>query len=378
MSSTDKTQSNEPLSHRHVLNLVPGQGADTLFNSIPFGVLTFDAQWRITEANPLARDMLAVGDTLEEALAAGLTADQALSCRQELGRVLLEGHPCTCEDLAYSLNGRNTLLRFFCAPLPGEDTSEVAGGMLLIEDITARRAMENDLADAERLAAVGKLAARVAHELNNPLDGILRYLNLALRLADEQELDKITQYLGESRKGLMRMVHIVSDLLEFSRSTYNAFQEADVNKILEDAVKAMESLAEDNHVEVSRDYGRNLPNIRSGNLFQVFSNLIKNAVDAMDEGGHLALKTSCDQHHLLIEFANTGPGLSAEAAKKLFEPFFTTKAPGKGTGLGLAICKDIVERYDGQIKAENRAQGGATFTITIPLERTSRGATVQR
>lgn len=374
MTSVDKTQKNERLSHRQGLNLLLGQVADSLFDSIPFGVLTFDPQLRITDANPLARKMLAPADNLKDALDAGLTPEQALPCRERLAHALADGNPCTCENLAYSLNGRNTLLRFICTPLPDEGNQEVIGGILLIEDVTARRVMENDLADAERLAAVGKLAARVAHELNNPLDGILRYLNLALRLADQQQLDKIAQYLGESRKGLMRMVHIVSDLLEFSRSTYNAFQEADVNKILEDAVKAMESLADDTRVEITRHYGRDLPNIRSGNLFQVFSNLIKNAIDAMSNGGQLELTTTCNRHHLLIEFADTGTGLSAETNKKLFEPFFTTKAPGKGTGLGLAICRDIVERYDGQIKAQNRPQGGALFTVTIPLERTSRGA----
>ena len=230
------------------------------------------------------------------------------------------------------------------------------------------------MASAERLAAVGKLAASVAHELNNPLDGILRYINLALRIAEADQQEKLADYLRQSRKGLQRMVQIISELLEFSRSTYSSFQEADINKIVEEAVKTLESQTQENQIEIIRSYSRDMPNIRSGNLFQVFCNLIKNAIDAMGSGGKLEVTTRCDQYNLFIEFADTGTGLSKEVRDKLFEPFYTTKAPGKGTGLGLAISRDIVERYNGQILADNRPTGGSVFTVFIPLERTSRGA----
>jgi len=220
---------------------------------------------------------------------------------------------------------------------------------------------------------VGKLAARVAHELNNPLDGILRYINLALRVLEERGETNASRYLQESRKGLLRMVQIISELLEFSRSTYSAMEEADINKIVEDAAQAMEAAAAANHVEVRRHYSPDMPNIRSGNLFQVFCNIIKNACDAMPDGGTLEITTCCDAHHAIIAFADTGCGLSEEVRKKLFDAFFTTKPTGKGTGLGLAICKDIVERYGGEIHAENRPEGGSIFRVLIPLERTSRG-----
>ena len=107
--------------------------------------------------------------------------------------------------------------------------------------------------------------------------------------------------------------------------------------------------------------------IRSSNLYQVFCNLIKNAVDAMHGHGQLTVTISCRDDMLSVAFKDTGKGFAPESAEELFEPFYTTKGHGKGTGLGLAICKDIVEKYDGSIKAENNPDRGSTFTVELPL-----------
>ena len=345
--------------------------AEKVIYNLPLGVVTFNAQLRITDCNLSAQNMLATADNVAEVLDAGSDGQSDIRWDQRLSEALALGEPCTFDNVAYRHDRRSRTLHIICTPMSDEKSGEILGGILLIEDITAKMLMEDDLASSERLAAVGKLAARVAHELNNPLDGILRYINLALRLADEHKQDNSSRYLRESRKGLLRMVQIISELLEFSRSTYSAFEQADINKIVEDAARAMNSQGSDNHVEIIRRYADKMPNVRSGNLFQVFCNLIKNAIDAMPDGGKLEFRTSCDDENALIEFADTGSGLSEEIKQKLFEPFFTTKMPGKGTGLGLAICKDIVERYNGRIEAENRPEGGSVFTVSIPLESTN-------
>jgi signal transduction histidine kinase len=344
-----------------------------LIHYLPLGVVVFDMDLRITDSNPVAEMILLSSTNVAEALTLGAKQDDGHNWENSLKEVIASAKPCTFENITYSKDKRNYILQIICTPLTNRYDGRLVGGILLVDDITAKVGMERDLASAERLAAVGKLAARVAHELNNPLDGILRYINLALRLVDQEGPERANHYLQESRKGLMRMVEIISELLEFSRSTFSAFEEADINKIVEDAAKSMGSLASKNDVSVNRHYGPDMPNIRSSNLFQVFCNLTKNAINAMEGGGELTISTYCDEHDMLIEFADTGPGISDEIKKSLFEPFFTTKEPGKGTGLGLAICKDIVERFSGKIEATNREQGGCVFVVSIPLTRTSRG-----
>ncbi len=350
-----------------------GRMAQYLIEQLPLGVVAFDVDLHIRDSNPSAERMLLPGNNLEKALESISVPDGAGNWRQRLELALAQTKPSVFENVSANCHGRSLVLHIICTPLRDEINKNLSGGLLLLEDVTSKVSMENDLATAERLAAVGKLAARVAHELNNPLDGILRYINLSLRLVEQENVENIGKYLQESRKGLMRMVQIISELLEFSRSTYSAFEEADINKIVEDAVKAMQSQSDKAGVEVQRDYGKDMPNIRSGNLFQVFCNLIKNACDAMPGGGRLEIATRCDDHHVAMEFADSGTGLNPEVREKLFDAFFTTKPTGKGTGLGLAICKDIVERYGGKITADNRSQGGAVFRVMIPLERTSRG-----
>jgi signal transduction histidine kinase len=234
-------------------------------------------------------------------------------------------------------------------------------------DITEKANIQRQLADTERLATLGKLTSKVAHELNNPMDGILRYINLTMRIAEQENLEKAKEYLTQCRKGLMRMVQIVSELLEFSRSTYAPFEHVKIEQIIEDAIKTMDTRAETLNVQILSNYAAGIPEIRSGNLFQVFCNLIKNALDAMPDGGQLRISTRlAADNTAVVEFRDTGAGFAPENAKVIFEPFFTTKDKGKGTGLGLAICKDIIERYNGRITAENAPGGGSIFTVYLP------------
>jgi signal transduction histidine kinase len=228
--------------------------------------------------------------------------------------------------------------------------------------------MQRQSADIERLISMGRLASKVAHELNNPMDGILRYINLTMRIAEQEHLEKAKEYLTQCRRGLMRMVEIVSELLEFSRSSYPPFEQVKIEQIIEDAVKTMNAGAEALNVRITLNCATGLPEIRSGNLFQVFCNLVKNALDAMPDGGQLKISTHlAADNTIIVEFRDTGAGFAMENANVIFEPFFTTKDKGKGTGLGLAICKDIIERYNGRITAENAPEGGSIFTVYLPI-----------
>ena len=260
------------------------------------------------------------------------------------------------------------LLRIICTPLKTTESAQSLGGTVIIEDITEKVNTQRQLAGAEKLAAIGQLASRVAHELNNPMDGILRYVNLSLRIIEQENLEKPKEYLAQCREGLMRMVQIVSELLEFSRNSYVSFEYVKIERIIEDAVKTMEGRAEAAGVRISRSYAPNIPKIRSSNLFQVFCNLIKNALDAMPDGGQLSISTRFTADNTaIVEFCDTGVGLPTENTEAIFEPFFTTKDKVKGTGLGLAISKDIIERHGGRITAENATEGGSVFTVYLPV-----------
>ncbi len=223
------------------------------------------------------------------------------------------------------------------------------------------------LADLEKLAAIGKLASKVAHELNNPLDGILRYINLAIRIVEQENLEKPTEYLIQARQGLMRMINIISELLEFSRTAHASSEYASLEQIVDDAMKTMAGRMETAGVDVVTDFASPIPRISGGNLFQVFCNLTKNAVDAMPSGGTLTVTAAVvdDGKNVEVSFRDTGNGIAEDNIEKLFEPFFTTK--GKGVGLGLAICKEIVSRYQGSITGANAPGGGSVFTVRLPV-----------
>jgi len=224
--------------------------------------------------------------------------------------------------------------------------------------------------EIEPLLVAGRLVTKIAHELNNPLDGVLRYINLALRAIEQNNLEKPKEYLHQCRRGLMRMVQITSELLEFARSTYATSQQpVRVEQIIEDAIKTMDNRAQSQNVIIKRHYQNNPAKVNSSSLFGVFCNLIKNALDAMPEGGNLKITTQLENSDTIkIEFKDNGCGFLPTEADAIFEPFYTTKNNGRGTGLGLAICKDIIERCDGRITAESSPQKGSIFTVYLKAE----------
>jgi signal transduction histidine kinase len=347
--------------------------AEHVFHSLSLGVIVFDPELHVILRNQAATIMLPPGNRISDVLAEvaveskyqnwGIELRQAIESR---GQTHFDG--ITCRVSA----SETRMLNMVCTPMDDVATGRSIGGLMVIEDVTARLTMERRLAVSERLAAVGKLAAKVAHELNNPLDGIMRYLNLAIRVSETPgtpaEPEKVVRYLTEARKGLTRMVQILGELLEFSRSSYGTYEEANVNRYVEDAVNAMQDKALRKGVNIVCRMDGVMPGVRVGsNLFQVYCNLIKNAVDAMPDGGTLTITTAQINREVVVAFEDTGTGLP-EDPERIFQPFFTTKPSGQGTGLGLAICKDIIEKYNGRILAENRPEGGARFTVVVPIE----------
>ncbi len=340
--------------------------AESIISSLPVGIIVYDRDLRVCGANAEARRVIVLDDRVDSSLATGTDERLWGDWREFLLAAIVGGKRGEFNRVKYLSGGRQRLLHIVCIPVKDQGDS-VAGGAVVIEDVTEKAETEHQLAHAERLAAIGKVAGRVAHELNNPMDGILRYINLASRIIEQGNYDKAREYLQHSRDGLMRMMQILGELLEFSRVTYSAFDYATVDKIAADAVRSLESRAEGVNIRIIRDCPHTIGPIKVMSLFQVFCNLIKNAIDAMEGHGELIITISGSNNMLSVEFRDTGCGFAPEDTERIFEPFYTTKGAGKGTGLGLSICKDIIEKYGGRIIADNAPEGGGIFTVYLPL-----------
>lgn len=295
--------------------------------------------------------------------------------------------------------------------------------VVVVEDITERKAREQELAtrlreltemniqlkaaqsqllQAEKMAAVGQLAAGVAHEINNPIGFVSSNLNslktyaaqlLAIADADMQacaalapdhpvrkdmeiarkvnEIDflrqDITDLLKESSEGLLRVRKIVGDLKDFSHVDETEWQDADINQGLESTLNvAWNELKY--KASVVREFG-DLPTVRCipAQLNQVFLNLLVNASQAIEDKGTVTLRTRLDAPWVVVEIEDTGKGIPEEIRDRVFEPFFTTKPVGKGTGLGLSISWDIIQRHQGTISVESEVGRGSLFRIRLPI-----------
>jgi len=340
-----------------------GPVAKAITDALPIGVIVLDRNATVLGANSCAYTMVdpdgLAGD--DRGNGTGLLLPEDL--REQLKTVIDSGNSRILEG---SGAFKCAAEQFRLSGLPVDDPQASIACVLTIEDRSDVAEMQKQVADADRLAALGNLASKVAHELNNPLDGILRYVNLAMRTVEEHGLEKPCEYLDQCRRGLMRMVQIVSELLEFSRRTYASLETASVEKVIDEALRAMESRAEAQGVKLTRDFGEVPAQVRSRNLFQVFCNIAKNALDVMPNGGELKVSTGLTSGMVAVRFRDTGSGFDHVNAESMFEPFYTTKREGRGTGLGLAICKDIVERQNGRITAENAPDGGSIFTVWLP------------
>jgi two-component system NtrC family sensor kinase len=223
------------------------------------------------------------------------------------------------------------------------------------------------LVQAEKMAAIGRLAASIAHEINNPLQAIHNTLHLSLHQGLEDE--KRLQYTGMAQTEVQRLIEIVQRMLDFYRPSRGGAEPTDVNSIAENVLALARKRLEHGNVHVHTHLGSDLPPVPivADQITQVFLNIIINAIDAMPSGGDLSLETalSKDGRWALIRFTDTGTGMSPEQIANLFEPFYTTKTDG--TGLGLAISYGIVERHGGTIDVSSQPGQGTAFVVKLPM-----------
>lgn len=254
------------------------------------------------------------------------------------------------------------------SPLQGAD-GEILGVLGIARDMTETKRLERQIRHAEKLASIGQLAAGVAHEINNPLGGILNCLyNLrkgTLSPARQEE------YWTSMEHGVRRVQKIVRQLLDFSQQHEPAFSPADINRIVGQVLGLTTHLFASNRIHLETFPTNDLPSVMVDRhmIEQVLMNLILNAVQAMKNGGVLTIKTSVAEGICRVEVSDTGSGIPASVLPRIFDPFFTTKGEGEGTGLGLSVNLGIVERHGGKILVESEVGKGTTFTLCLPVSR---------
>ncbi len=240
-----------------------------------------------------------------------------------------------------------------------------------------RMLLTDNVRHVEKMALIGRLAASVAHEINNPLQVITDQAGWMDELLDEETPGKVTNFgeyrqsIGKIRNQVKRAGAITHRLLGFSRSPEGEWTQIDINEVVEDTILLLENEAQKHRITIQRKYQTAMPQVRtdSSQLQQVFLNILNNAVDAIGQDGRIEVATSLVDQRVLIEFADTGAGIPPEALGKIFDSFYTTKQKGKGTGLGLSISQSIMQRLGGDIRAENRKEGGSLLAISLPLAR---------
>lgn len=250
-----------------------------------------------------------------------------------------------------------------------DETGQIYEVVELTQDSTERKVLEAETMNAKRLALLGTLAAGIAHEVGNPLASMSTQLRLLERNRSESYID---ESLGLIQQQIDRLSLTVRDISQFARPVQNRRAICQVNTVVTEAITLMRFHRHTKDVQIEVELDKALPDTMAvkDELMQVFLNLGFNAIEAMTDGGLLSVKTYSQQDEILVEFADTGPGMSDEVRSRIFEPFFTSKEDG--LGLGLSISHKIATLHGGRIEARNRPEGsGALFTVILPIRKAS-------
>lgn len=241
-----------------------------------------------------------------------------------------------------------------------------AGSVLILEDITSRVQLEEQLQLADKMASIGLLAAGVAHEVNTPLTGISSFTQMLLDQADPD--DPRTRLLEKIERQTFRAAKIVNSLLHLSRPAQSDAAPVDLHVVVHDVLALLDHQFRAANIQVRRDLAHTSPVVRAveHKLQQVLLNLFLNARDAMPNGGWLSVATRDEGGRVVVEVSDTGGGIPAEHLARIYDPFFSTKPIGQGTGLGLSITYGIVQEHDGTIGCDSRVGQGTTFTLSFP------------
>ena len=253
-----------------------------------------------------------------------------------------------------------------------DDANLVTQAIVLEQDVTEKRRLEASLAQSEKLAAVGQLAAGLAHEINNPLTAIIANTQLLQRelKADEDIMEMIDLI---ARAG-QRAAQVVRNLLDMARKEEYIFEPVDLDQTLQKAFALVQHELVARSIQLSYEPAEGLPKILASkdHLQGVWVNLLTNAIDSFEECDHREIRvaTTMQNNEVRVIFMDNGKGIPTEKLNRIFEPFYTTKAPGRGTGLGLSLCHRIIKQHGGSIHVDSEVGVGTIFTVALPIDQT--------
>ncbi len=346
--------------------------ARRLVDNFPDLILVLDAASHYTFVSPRCKDVL--GYEVEETQKmefGSCTHPEDLPAVLSLYKDIIAGKQifASLEIRVLHKLGEWRRIRFNFSPL-SDERGNIEGVVLSGRDVTDLKRLEEQLIQAEKLAAMGQMLAGVAHELNNPLTAILGVTEL---LRERPGADDSTKrQLELTHRQARRAARIVQNLLEFSRPASPQKKPLDLNNILERTLQLHEHSLRRNNIEVDSRLPGELPGVigDANQLIQVFLNLITNAEQAIREvrdSGRIQIRAGRNGNQLTITVQDDGVGIRPEALPRIFDPFYTTKRPGGGTGLGLSICMSIIREHGGNIEADTFPAGGSAFTIYLPI-----------
>ena len=283
-------------------------------------------------------------------------------------QTLLSGQPDVSEFRIVTKADKVRWIRDYGRPVWGERPRRVTRIFGAAQDISDRKHMEQQLLRAERLTAMGRLAAALAHEVNNPLQAIRS--NLELVLDFDLEPAENEEYLHVVRQEIERLAEITKHVLNFAHPPNDTRYPVKIDHLMQETLALVDVQLHHAHVQVTTDFPTDLPPafVAPNQIIQVLLNLTINAIDAMPSGGRLHVTARVDRGMVVVSLTNDGPPIPSAEIDRIFEPFFTTKPTG--TGLGLAVSDSIVRKHGGTIRVENlRDEQGVAFVITLPISR---------
>ncbi|MFZ0431412.1 MAG: ATP-binding protein, partial [Candidatus Acidiferrales bacterium] len=341
--------------------------SENIVESLKIGVLTVDLEDCIESWNPQLEDLLeipraeALRRRVTEILPSDLVAEIASRADGEHVSGIYKFH-------LNARSGRHLVVNVSIAPLVGKDGARL-GRLVLIDDITQRARLEEQMIQTEKLTSLGLLAAGVAHEVNTPLAVISNYIQMLAKQipADDPRQKTIDRIVKQT----FRASEIVNNLLNFSRTGAAQLVQLDLNSVLEETLTLVQHPFKSAQVNVIKNYTQELPPVLGSmtRLQQVFLNLFMNARDAMPGGGMLEVRTWARNGSVEVEVTDTGSGISPEHLHRIFDPFFTTKATGRGTGLGLSVSYGIIKEHAGKVDVRSTPGKGTSFRLEFPAAR---------
>ncbi len=355
----------------------------SLFEHVACGVFISSKEGKFLDANQALLDMLGY-DSKAEFFKIDLAKDLWLKPedRQKFRELIERDGRVIDYEVYFKRKDGKKIPVLLTGHVRYDENGNVLGYEGLNIDQSQRKQMEKELEktriqllQAEKMGSLGKLAAGVAHQLNNPLGGITLFTKLIM---EEYTLeDGLREDLARVLKDAERCRDTVKELLEFSRQTNYLMKPCDINQIVSRTLFLLGDQSLFQNIEIKKDLAPALPLVQADvqQLNHLFMNIILNAADAMAAKGTLKVKSypSPDNRRVRVEISDTGPGISEDIFPNIFEPFFTTKEEGQGTGLGLSLAYSIVENHGGSIEAASKPGEGTTFTIELPIDGKGKG-----